>query len=510
MNTFTGVMNVAAGILSISHGSALSSTQAGTVVAAGASLELQNNITVGAEGLTLNGTGFNNTGALRNLSGNNIYGGTVTLNTPAVTIRSDANSTMTLSNAVSVIGAGKALTVDGAGTTIISGAINTTTGTVTKNGTGTLLLSGASTFTGLVTVNEGVLSISSTNGLGTVAGGVSVTTGSGIAGSLQLQNNIVVGAEALTIRGAGHLGGGALRNLSGNNTWGGVVTVGAGGATITAASGTLTLDVAGTTPVAVINGSAALTFDGAGNIVVPDIIALTTVGGTITKTGVGTLTLSGNNNYAGATTISNGIVHVTSLNALGSTTAGTTVLAGGSLEMESTNTLGIVGEALTLNGAGFNGTGALRSVAGDNNYTATVLLGCRCAHPDGCRHLDPECGDRGQRRGPHAHGRRRGRHGHQRRGHQRRCRQGRRRHAHAERREHLHRRHDRQWWRARREYARRQRRGQQHRRRALARQIWCSTAAPCATPAPRPPRIVSSVSAPTAAPWIPRAPVRSR
>ena len=53
----------------------------GTVVSNGASLELQSviGIDVGAETLSLNGTGNLGTGALRSLSGANIYRGAITL-----------------------------------------------------------------------------------------------------------------------------------------------------------------------------------------------------------------------------------------------------------------------------------------------------------------------------------------------------------------------------------------------------------------------------------------------
>ena len=51
----------------------------GVTVASGAALELQGGITVGAEALSINGTGVGANGALRNISGNNTWGGTVTL-----------------------------------------------------------------------------------------------------------------------------------------------------------------------------------------------------------------------------------------------------------------------------------------------------------------------------------------------------------------------------------------------------------------------------------------------
>jgi hypothetical protein len=60
-------------VLRVGHANALGSVQAPTVVAAGAALEIDSN-TLSQEPLTLNGTGLNNTGALRSTSGNNSFG----------------------------------------------------------------------------------------------------------------------------------------------------------------------------------------------------------------------------------------------------------------------------------------------------------------------------------------------------------------------------------------------------------------------------------------------------
>lgn len=98
-------------------------------------------------------------------------------------------------------------------------------------------------------------------------------------------------------------------------------------------------------------------------------------------------TLSGNNTYTGTTTVNNGALTVGSVNALGATTAGTTVSAGAGLFFRAS--IGtIAAEPLTLNGIGSNvsSLGAMRNVAGTNNWTGTVsanttaaggaLIGC--------------------------------------------------------------------------------------------------------------------------------------
>ncbi len=68
-----------------------------------------------------------------------------------------------------------------------------------KTGTSTLTLSGANTYVGAMTVTAGVLNIQNNTALGTIAGSTSVASGS----TLQIQNNITVGAEALSIAGTG-------------------------------------------------------------------------------------------------------------------------------------------------------------------------------------------------------------------------------------------------------------------------------------------------------------------
>jgi len=371
-NTFIGTANVSAGILRVAHGSALGSTGAGTSVADGASLELDGNVVVGNEDLTLNGDGVGAVGSatygsLRNYSGNNTWGGTVTLGTTAPVGIQSAAGLLTFSNAQSITGSGKSLVVDGAGNTTVVGAITTGSGTITKWGTGTLTLEGANTFTGQVTINDGVLAISNSSALGTTsATGVAVTTGA-TSGTLALQNSITVGAEGINIKGAGFGGGGALRNLSGNNTWGGLVTLGAN-ATISSDAGVLTLDVASGNAV---SGNFILTVDGAGTTVIADNIGTAQV----LKKGTGTLIFGTGNTYTGLTTIENGNLLISTIGALGGTGVGTLVKDGGTLEVQTVTTLALANELLTINGAGFGGAGALRSLSGNVSYAATVTLG---------------------------------------------------------------------------------------------------------------------------------------
>lgn len=170
-NTYTGTTSVSAGVLNIQNASGLGTTAAGTTVTSGAALQLQGGITVGAEALTLNGTGVSSTGALRNISGTNTYGGLLTLGA-ASRINSDSG-TLTLSNVGTITGSGFNLTVGGAGNTTVSSIIGTGAGTLTKDGAGTVTLSGANTYTGTTTVSVGTLILtgSISTGAVSVAGG---------------------------------------------------------------------------------------------------------------------------------------------------------------------------------------------------------------------------------------------------------------------------------------------------------------------------------------------------
>ena len=78
--------------------------------------------------------------------------------------------------------------------------------------------------------------------------------------------------------------------------------------------------------------------------------------GSVTKQGMGALTLSGANTYTGATTVSAGTLVASSATALGTTAGGVVVSNGATLNI---NNVAIGAEALTLNGAGVGGNGAL-------------------------------------------------------------------------------------------------------------------------------------------------------
>lgn len=99
---------------------------------------------------------------------------------------------------------------------------------------------------------------------------------------------------------------------------------------------------------------------GAGSILYLDGPIGGASGATITKTGGGTLVLSGASNFAGTVTVSSGTVEAVGVTALGSVSAGTTVADGASLLLDGGCDSGAtIGEPLTLRGASTVPTGDL-------------------------------------------------------------------------------------------------------------------------------------------------------
>ncbi|MEY2509251.1 MAG: fibronectin-binding autotransporter adhesin [Verrucomicrobiota bacterium] len=304
-----------------------------------------------------------NAGTLRNGTANLIpdtsavtvaSGATYDLNSFSETIGSLAGGGTVTSGAAGAL----TLTAGGDNTsTLFSGLLQNGSGTVafTKTGTGTLTLTGANTYSGLTTVSSGILLLQNSAALGTTAGGTTVSSGA----TLELQSGIFVGAEPLTLYGAGVSSFGALRNLSGNNSFAGAITL-ASASTIYSDAGTFTLTGG------IVNGGFAATFGGAGNISESNVISGT---GALIKNDSGVLTLSGSNTFTGSTTISAGTLQVNTNNALGTAASGTTVANGAALSLNALNYS--TAEPLTLNGTGISNGGALTN-SGTSTFAGPI------------------------------------------------------------------------------------------------------------------------------------------
>lgn len=191
-----------------------------------------------------------------------------------------------------------------------------------KNGIGTSSLQSANYYIGDTTINNGVLSIEDNLALGTTDGSTTVNNG----GTLQLNGSSLNVAEALDLAGNGYSSAGALRNITGNNTYSGAITL-SDDSTVYADTGT-TLNLAGD-----ISGS-----------------------GGLTKNGDGTVQLTGTNTFSGDTTISGGTLEIGAGtgNAINGGTitieSGGTLLLGADSRIATTTDLVLDGGTLSLNG----------------------------------------------------------------------------------------------------------------------------------------------------------------
>lgn len=312
-----------------------------TIIAAGAILHLQSNLdleplTLGGDGASFNG---HNTGALRNVSGNNTYSGPLTL-TGSTTIGVDSGSSLTISGVID----------DGAG------AFN-----LTKELTGTLVLAGANSYGGTTNVNQGILLAANDDALGTSGGGTRVLNGA----QLQLAGGITVVDEDLTLSGTGISGAGALQSLSGQNTW----------------DGDLTLDfLPGFSPTTIPPDFVGFGVEDGSTLIIDGVIDQDTVGAGspanfgVTKTGNGKLVFKGANSYGGLTTVADGILNIQNSTALGTgggASSGTVIADGAILELEHATGITLNGERLTLSGDGVAGGGVVRNISGNNTFAGT-------------------------------------------------------------------------------------------------------------------------------------------
>ena len=298
---------------------------------------------------TLSVSGTTDLNASVTSSGTQTYSGAVTLGADTTLTGS------TIAPASTVNLASYALTLANSASSTMAGVISGS-GTLTKSGSGTLTLSAANTYTGATTVSGGTLVVSNASGLGTTAGATTVVSGA----TLDLQN-VVVGAEAIT------LNGGTLKTSTGSSSLAGAVTLGA--ASSIDSSGTALTLTGGIT-----NAGYLSTFSGAGSTSLSST-KITGTGG-LTKTGSGTLTLSAADDYSGATTISAGTVKAGSASALGSSAVSVAIGAALDLNGQSiNNNLSIGGTGISSTGALLNSSGSAASDSGTVSMSAATSIG---------------------------------------------------------------------------------------------------------------------------------------
>ncbi|EAA6442628.1 TPA: fibronectin-binding autotransporter adhesin ShdA [Salmonella enterica subsp. enterica serovar Liverpool] len=233
---------------------------------------------------TLSGTGSlvkTGTGELT-LNGDNDYSGGTTID-DGVLIADNADSLGT----GAVANSGVLQVGEGELENTLSGS-----GSLVKTGTGELTLSGDNSYSGGTTITDGTLTADHADSLGS---GDIDNSGVLQVGEGELENTLS-GSGSLVKTGTGEL------TLSGDNSY-------SGGTTIT--GGTLTADHADSLGTGAIANSGVLQV-GEGEL--ENTLSGT---GSLVKTGTGELTLSGNNNYSGGTTIDDGVLIAANVNALG-------------------------------------------------------------------------------------------------------------------------------------------------------------------------------------------------
>ena len=238
---------------------------------------------------------------------------------------------------------------------------------ITKSGTGTWILAGTNSYTGATTVSAGILNIQSNSALGTGLGnsssGATVTSGA----TLQMQGGITTTtAVPLTLNGAGVNSKGALENVSGSNTYAGLVTLGAATTIgVDSAADTLTLSNTGT-----ITGAYTLTGTGAGNLTIASNLGIGSGG--VIYAGSGIMTLSGSNTFTGGVTINSGTVQVGSAGALNATPGSENAVTFGA---GSAGALSLNGNSVAISALNSNATVGSPVVQNANASAATLTIG---------------------------------------------------------------------------------------------------------------------------------------
>lgn len=385
-SSYSGLTTLAAGTLNIRSGTALgladgsatsNSGSTGTTVLAGATLEVQGGINVGDEALRLRPSA---TPGLRSVSGNNIWGGVLEINDSGGTTGIDvATGSLELTRGASGAGGGRSIAKTGNGTLIISNDLN---------------------------------GLDGTNGMQILAGTVRYRTTSNISATIVSPGASVEASEGilltapLTLSGTGVADNGAFRNVSGENTWRGDFVL-AAPARVQSDAGTITFNQTtnGGGEKIISTNNASLTIAGSGNVVLKKDLILGT--GNLVKVGNGTLTLGSpketqqsSSNYTGTTFVNQGTLLLAvnpqaDYNAqlgpglpLGIGPAGTIVSPGGTFAITGGIRYsghivnqsqfgfrpGSAPEDLTLSGNGHLGTGALRSIAGNNMWGGNITL----------------------------------------------------------------------------------------------------------------------------------------
>ena len=365
-NTYSGATTVNAGALNLSKSNPATAIAGPLVIGdgvGGLNADLVNiifdNQIADTAPITINSSGQLNFGTSSDTIGDlTLNGGSVNVSgvSGAIGLAGNitANQSSSITQRLNLVGALATHTV-----TVASGATLTLTGQIsgagiglTKAGPGALTLNGSTEnlYTGTTTVNAGTLNLSKTSGATAIAGPLVVGDGVDVATVNYTGSNQVGDAQPVTVNANGAVNmQGFSDEIGGLNFSGGTLAIGAGG--------TLTIngDIIATAGASSITGGTLYIKEVSRNVSVASGATLTVgssitsiFGAGITKTGTGTLVLTGANTFTGATAVS----------------AGTLKLAAGSLAGPVS-----VAAGATLTGSG--ATGAL-TFASSSAFTANI------------------------------------------------------------------------------------------------------------------------------------------
>ncbi|EHC5604547.1 fibronectin-binding autotransporter adhesin ShdA [Salmonella enterica] len=324
-NNYSGGTTITGGTLTADHADSLGT---GAIANSGVLQvgegELENTLS-GAGSLVKTGTGE------LTLSGDNSYSGTTTI----------TGGTLTADHADS-LGSGD---IDNNGVLQVGeGELENTlsgSGSLVKTGTGELTLSGDNTYSGGTTITGGTLTADHADSLGS---GDIDNNGVLQVGEGELKNTLS-GTGSLVKIGTGEL------TLSGDNTYSGGTTIDDGVLIADNADSLGTGTIANNGVLQVGEGELKNTLSGTGSLV---------------KIGTGELTLNGDNDYSGGTTIDDGVLIADNADSLGTgAVANNGVLQVGEGELK--NTLSGTGSLVKI------GTGEL-TLSGDNTYSGGTTI----------------------------------------------------------------------------------------------------------------------------------------
>lgn len=354
-NTFLGDTLVTAGILRVAHNDALSPGGA-TRVTPGGTLELRGNRLIDDETLILNGSGH--TDLVDGLLG-------------ALYARADNNSTATAEWAGDIViesAAAIGNTLESA--LVLSGSMSGSSA-LTKLQPGTVTFPNDNPdFTGNVAINNGVIVLPTSQGLGVnpalgPPSTITVNSTNGIAGTLQVVGSDLTVTKGLVLNGLGFNSLGALRVIE-----------------VDANDPDVNTDVTWTGPWT-IGSTTSVRVDDEASLLVNGAIAGAAIGANLERNGLGTMTLTGDNTFLGALTLREGLTVINTNSALGGVGGGGTLVAGGAT-LRVASGITVTDEAVTLSGSatsaatlelmsGSTTFGGQFNAVGTNGGAATIL-----------------------------------------------------------------------------------------------------------------------------------------